>query len=290
MRGFMRRTPTCALHVHVGMPDPETRDPRLQRAALLPAGAAGPGRALAVLARPRLGLRERPRAAVPRLPARGHPARLRELGALRGLRRALAGGRRRARLHVPVVGHPPAPAAGHGRAARDGRAVAARPPWPGCRRSCTGWRSRCSTARADPPVPGAEIVESSFRAGRDGLARDPCAGTARCARCASWPRRRWRSRARRYASAAPTAHSRRPSGSCARATAPTGCAPRTPRGGMRAVLERLVDEAAQARRPEAPAGARTAASPPARPPPRRASARSPAAPASSGRRRARARC
>ena len=24
MRGFMRRTPTCALHVHVGMPDPET--------------------------------------------------------------------------------------------------------------------------------------------------------------------------------------------------------------------------------------------------------------------------
>ena len=24
MRGLMRRTPTCALHVHVGMPDPET--------------------------------------------------------------------------------------------------------------------------------------------------------------------------------------------------------------------------------------------------------------------------
>jgi len=24
MRGFMRRTPTCALHVHVGMPDPDT--------------------------------------------------------------------------------------------------------------------------------------------------------------------------------------------------------------------------------------------------------------------------
>ena len=24
MRGFMRRTPTCALHVHVGMPDPES--------------------------------------------------------------------------------------------------------------------------------------------------------------------------------------------------------------------------------------------------------------------------
>ena len=50
----------------------------------------------------------------------------------------------------------------------------------------------------------------------------------------------------RCASAAATARSRRSSGSCGRATAPTGCAPRTPRAGCASVLERLVAETAQA--------------------------------------------
>ncbi len=52
-------------------------DPRLQRPARAPAAAAGAGRQLAVLARPRLGAGERARADVPRLPARGDPAGLR---------------------------------------------------------------------------------------------------------------------------------------------------------------------------------------------------------------------
>ena len=169
MRGFMRRTPTCALHVHVGMPDPESAIRACTGLRVLPAGAAGPGGALALLARPGLRLRERPRAALPRLPARRDPARVRRLGGLRGLRRRVARGRRRARLHVPVVGHPPAPAAGHRRVPRDGRAVPARLRRRAWRRSCTGSRSRVLDGRADPPVPGAEIAEGSFRAGRDGL-------------------------------------------------------------------------------------------------------------------------
>ena len=112
--------------------------------------------------------------------------------------------------------------------------------------------------RADPPVPGAEIVESSFRAGRDGLAASVRwdgvdAPAARAGRGGD----RARPRAR-CASAAPTARSRRPSGSCARATAPTGCAPRTPAAGC-APCWRASSTRPLRPRPEAPAGARTAA-------------------------------
>jgi hypothetical protein len=89
------------------------RHPRVQRPARAASAAAGPGRQLALLARPRLGLataraqlfRGYPRAEIPRA-----------FAVLRRLRRVRAGRGRRgrpARLHLPVVGHPPAPAPGH---------------------------------------------------------------------------------------------------------------------------------------------------------------------------------
>ena len=77
MRGLVSRTPTAALHVHVGMPDPETAIARLQPPARAPAAAAGARRALAVLARPRLRLRQRALGDLPRLPALDDPADVR---------------------------------------------------------------------------------------------------------------------------------------------------------------------------------------------------------------------
>ena len=167
--GLIRRTPTCALHVHVGVPDAGDRDPGLQRDARAPAAAAGAGGQLAVLVRPRLGPGDRAGPAVPRLPARRDPARLRRL---RGLRRVGGGGRGRrrpARLHVPVVGRAPAPEPRDDRGARDGQPVGAvvggRPrraravpgPRRGARATGPGRRARRSWRRRS-------------RAARDGLA------------------------------------------------------------------------------------------------------------------------
>ena len=83
MRGLVSRTPTAALHVHVGMPDPETAIDVCNRMRahlpLLQALAAhspywhGHG----------LGLRQRPLDRLPRVPALDDPAHVRELGALR---------------------------------------------------------------------------------------------------------------------------------------------------------------------------------------------------------------
>ena len=164
LQGLIRRTPTCALHVHVGMPDAATAirvfNGLREQLPLLQALAANSpfwhGRDS--------GPRHRARAALPRLPARRHPARLRLLRRLRRDRRGRRRRRRPARLHVPVVGHPPAPAAGHGRGARDGRAVGAvvrgragrARPRAGARRGARaprtpGRRARCSWRPRSPP-------------------------------------------------------------------------------------------------------------------------------------------
>ena len=89
--------------------------------------------------------------------------------------------------------------------------------------------------------PAEALTESSFRAGRDGLARHDLVARRACGPCARWPTRRWRSPACTPAAT----RSRRSSASCATATAPTACATRTRSAGMPAVLERLVREAAE---------------------------------------------
>ena len=169
MRGLLERTPTAALHVHVGMPDADTAVDVCNRLrAYLPLlqalAAHSPywhGRDSGFASARSMLFRG--------VPAGHRAADVRRLGPLRRLRRALGRGGRRPRLHVPVVGRAPEPAARHGRGAGDGRAEPARVGAPGWRRSCTrsrsppptGTRSRCSPAEA--------IAESSFRAGRDGL-------------------------------------------------------------------------------------------------------------------------
>ena len=83
LQGLIRRTPTCALHVHVGMPDAETAirvfNGLREHLPLLQALAANSpfwhGRDS--------GLATRARAALPRLSARRDPARLRLLRRLR---------------------------------------------------------------------------------------------------------------------------------------------------------------------------------------------------------------
>jgi len=168
MRGFMRRTPTCALHVHVGMPDPEAAVracnglrsylPVLQGLAAhspywhgLDSGFAS--------ARAQL-FRGFPRAVIP--PVFTSWAHYED-----HVERWLAAGdapdytflwwdlRPHPRLGTVEVRAMDAQA-------RLG-AVA------GLAALVHGLALAVLDGRADPPLPGPEIVESSFRAGRDGL-------------------------------------------------------------------------------------------------------------------------
>jgi carboxylate-amine ligase len=169
MRGFMRRTPTCALHVHVGMPDPESAIracaglrcylPVLQGLAAhspywhgLDSGFAS--------ARAQL-FRAFPRAVIP--PAFTSWAHYED-----HVEAWLAAGDAPdyTFLWWDVRPHP-----------RLGtvelRAMDAQSRLgsvAGLAALVHGLVLALLDGRADPPVPGAEIVESSFRAGRDGLA------------------------------------------------------------------------------------------------------------------------
>ena len=223
MRGLVERTPTCALARPCRDARSRDGDRDVQQAARPSAAAAGARRALAVLVRPRLRLRDRARPVVPRLPERGDPACVRGLGRLLRGRRSLARGRRDARLHLPVVGHPAAPAARHRRGAGDGRAVPSRlrrrarraRPRPRHRVRRRARRRRVPPRRSASPRSAPAATASRRRSG----------GRERSVRCArSRPRRsRWRARTR----APREGRSRRSSGSCATATARTACAAAT---------------------------------------------------------------
>ena len=85
MRGLIRRTPECALHVHVGMPDPETARSGSSTAlrAHLPLLQALGGE-LALLVRRGLGPRERARSrSCAPIRAAGYRASFSELGRVR---------------------------------------------------------------------------------------------------------------------------------------------------------------------------------------------------------------
>ena len=126
MRDLFGRTPEAALHVHVGMPDPETtirvfNGLRRHLPLLIGLAANSPwwfGHDS--------GLASARWAVVRSYPGRGIPPAfeswdhyLDHLHRRRGRRRAVG-------LHARLVGHPPAPAARHGRGARAGRAGLAR--------------------------------------------------------------------------------------------------------------------------------------------------------------------
>ena len=171
MHGLLERTPTCALHVHVGMPDAETAIAVCNRLRahlpLLQALAAhspywhGADAGFAT-ARAQL-FRGFPRAVIPR--------------AFAGWEDYVGDGRPRGSLRARS---PTTRTCGgtSGRTRGSGRSRCARwtpsrgsgrsPGWP---RSCTRSPSRAPTATAY--VESAEaLTESSFRAGRDGLGGD----------------------------------------------------------------------------------------------------------------------
>ena len=174
MRGLLGARRPRALHVHVGMPDPETAIDVLQPPARPPAAAAGARRPLAVLARRRLRLRHRarsmlfrgfPRATIP--PAFAGWEHYAELV-------ALVAARRRTLPDYTFLWWDirPSPKPRHGRGARDGRADAG---WSRVGRPRRARpRARASpaptaTRRSTPPTEA--LTESSFRAGRDGARR-----------------------------------------------------------------------------------------------------------------------
>ena len=243
MRGLLRRTPTCALHVHVGMPDPETAIrafnrmrqhlPALQALAAHSPYWHGIDSGFQT-ARAQL-FRGYPRADIPRAFAdwddyvetmdalvaaadvedytffwwdlRPHP----KLGTLE-VRAMDAQARIGSVCGLAALVHGLVLAA----VARAGRGRAA--PARGARRVVLPRRAR--------------------RPRRHGLARRRAAAGARADRggASSSP----------AATRRPSRRSRRSSASCARATAPTACAPPTREGGMPRVLHRLIEESAEA--------------------------------------------
>ncbi len=173
MRGLVTRMPTAALHVHVGMPDPETAIAVCNRLrAHLPLlqalSASSPywhGLDSGFASARHMTFRAFPRSAIP--PTFASWEHYTEV-----IRWALADGRP-ARLQLPVVGPAPEPAARHGRGARDGRAVAARErrrprgARPRARRSLR--RRRGGVRPADRGADGVLVPRRPRRRRRDGL-------------------------------------------------------------------------------------------------------------------------
>jgi carboxylate-amine ligase len=168
MRGFMRRTPTCALHVHVGMPDPDSAIracnglraylPVLQGLAAHSPYWHGMDSGFAS-ARAQL-FRAFPRAIIP--PAF---ADWDDYAAYAGAWLAAGDAPDYTYLWWDIRPHPRLGTVEL--RAMDGQSglgsVA------GLAALVHGLALALLDGRADPPQPGAEIVESSFRAGRDGL-------------------------------------------------------------------------------------------------------------------------
>ena len=122
MQGLIKRTPECALHVHVGVPDTDAAVAAMnglrERLPLLHGlGANSPfwfGRDSGMASSRAAVIRAYPGRGIP--PVAGSWDQY--LGCLRGRPRR----RRPHRPHDGLVGRPPAAAARHGRAARGGRA------------------------------------------------------------------------------------------------------------------------------------------------------------------------
>lgn len=168
MRGFMRRTPTCALHVHVGMPDPESAIractglrsylPVFQALAAhspywhgLDSGFAS--------ARAQL-FRAFPRAVIP--PAFANWA---DYETYVGAWLAAGDAPDYTYLWWDIRPHPRLGTIELRAMDAQSRLASVA----GLAALAHGLALAVLEGRADPPVPGAEIVESSFRAGRDGL-------------------------------------------------------------------------------------------------------------------------
>ena len=244
MRGFMSRTPTCALHVHVGMPDPEAAIrvcaglrsylPVLQGMAAQSPYWHGRDSGFAS-ARAQL-FRAFPRAVIP--PAFTSWAHYEDY-----VERWLAAGDAPDYTYLwwDIRPHPRLGTVELRAMDAQSRLAAVA----GLSALVHGLAIALFEGRADPPVPGAEIIESSFRAGRDGLdASVRWDGSMRplrelAAEAIALARDALRERGAGGALEQAERILREGNGADRMRAAHA-------RGGMRAVLEGLVDEAAQA--------------------------------------------
>jgi carboxylate-amine ligase len=168
MRGLMRRTPTCALHVHVGMPDPEsairaTTGLRSYLPVLQGLAAHSPywhGRDSGFASARAQLFRAFPRAVIP--PALTSWAHYEDT-----VEAWLAAGDAPdyTFLWWDIRPHPRLGTVELRAMDAQSRLGAVA----GLAALVHGLALALVDGRAEPPVPGAEIVESSFRAGRDGL-------------------------------------------------------------------------------------------------------------------------
>ena len=229
VRGLLARTPTAALHVHVGMPDPETAILVCNRLrGFLPVlqglAAHSPfwhGRDAGFATARAQMFRGYPNAVIPRAFA-GWEDYATTVDAV------VAAGES-ARLQLPVVGRPAPSGARDGRAARHGRpgaaGLGARPRRARARAGAGLRRGRRPAAPRGAADRGHRPVVLQRRPRRPGRPAVVARGAAAAARGRRGGARR--SPARTRARSAPTARSRRSSGSCARATGRTGCGPRS---------------------------------------------------------------
>ena len=183
MRGLIQRTPECALHVHVGMPDPRDGAARLQRPAPAPAAARRRSRANSPFWFGRdSGLASARCAVVQAYPGRGVPRAFASWDDTRPCarrRRAPAGAEDYTHLWWDVRPHPRLGTVEVREMDAQTRcATSRRSP-----RSCSASRATRPSAPRRPPRPtrGAALVGVPRRARRDG--RRACSTTtARCAR------------------------------------------------------------------------------------------------------------
>ena len=169
MRGLIHRTPECALHVHVGVPDPAAAVAVLNGLREALPLLHGLGAELAVLVRARLGHGERPGRGHPRLPGTRRTARPARLGRLPGDRSTRSAPAAARRTDDGLVGRAAAAAARHGRAAGDRRAVRASSAAAGIAALARALALRAAEAPVRRPAPDQALHWSSFRAARDGL-------------------------------------------------------------------------------------------------------------------------
>ena len=262
MRELARREPTFALHVHVAVPDARVGGARAARdARARPAAARAVGQ-LAVLAGPRHRPRLGARAGLRHVPARRHPARVRQLRRVRRGGRRAAALRRVPRADVPVVGRAAAAEARHDRGADHGRADARRR-----QRRAGGARAVRGAARGD-----GGLRRRGDRGAARGARREPLPRHARRdARGVHRPRARHApaGAARSSTSCSPRAR-RTPPSSAARpssapsrrsppspATTASGCSPASPRASqfgpaLGMLVSALAADFSAAARPAAP--------------------------------------
>ena len=169
MRGLIKRTPECALHVHVGLPDPDAAVAAMNGLRELLPLLHGLGANSPFWFGADSGMASSRAAVIRAYPGRGIPPVLDSWDDYLAALDAVRAGRRAHRPHDGLVGRPAPATARHSRAARGG--CADRPRVGSGDRSARArdHAARGGGAAAQTRAPEQALHWSSFRAARDGL-------------------------------------------------------------------------------------------------------------------------